>query len=163
MLLEGNCAPYSRMLQPSADSFLRITTFWVGCDSPLLIKMVLQKVIIICRGLSHPTRPLRYHVVLRKNHVVLLNMSTHYTPGNAENYGYRRHYFHFTFTCQDWGRTVLFLLLLLLGVNQVKFGGSQAQQAHHEDEHRTRASQHNSNKLPANNLQPAHVKYLILC
>jgi hypothetical protein len=66
------------------------------------------------------------------------------------------------FTCQDWRRFVLFLLLLLLGVNQVKFGGSQAQQTHHKDEHRTRASQHNSNKLPANNLQPAHIKYLIL-
>jgi len=66
------------------------------------------------------------------------------------------------FTCQDWRRFVLFLLLLLLGVNQVKFGGNHAQQTHHKDEHRTRASQHNSNKLPANNLQPAHVKYLIL-
>ncbi len=35
-----------------------IQTFWVGCDSPLLTIMVRQKAIIICRGLSHPTRSL---------------------------------------------------------------------------------------------------------
>jgi hypothetical protein len=32
--------------------------FWVGCDSPLLTTMLVQKAITICRGLSHLTRPL---------------------------------------------------------------------------------------------------------
>jgi hypothetical protein len=38
--------------------FVCIQTFWVGCYSPLLNIMVCQKVITICRGLSHPTRSL---------------------------------------------------------------------------------------------------------
>jgi hypothetical protein len=38
--------------------FVWIQTFWVGCDSPLLNKLVCQMAITICRGLSHPTSSL---------------------------------------------------------------------------------------------------------
>ncbi len=31
----------------------KIQTVWVGCDSPLLTKMVPLKTITICKGLSH--------------------------------------------------------------------------------------------------------------
>ncbi len=64
MLSEGNaahpvgCGSPLQIVMAVWRPFCWIQNFWVRCDSPLLIIMVHQKAITICRGLSHPTRSL---------------------------------------------------------------------------------------------------------